>query len=58
MVGHEGEEGGDHNGNAVVDYGRELETEAFAKGGGGLDEDILAGKGGEDYLALVGPGLD
>ena len=58
LIGHEGEEGGDHDGDAMVDYGGELETEAFAKGSGGLNEDILAGEGGEDYVALVRPGLN
>lgn len=57
MIRHEGEERGDHDGDAMVDDGGELETEAFAEGGGSLDEDILAGECGEDYIALVWPGL-
>jgi len=38
----------------MVYYGGKLEAEAFAKGGGCLDEDIAAFEGGGDDLALVG----
>ena len=56
LVFHEGQERGDDDGDAMVDYGRELEAEALAKGGGRLDEDIAAFEGGGDDFALVGSG--
>lgn len=52
LVHHEGEQGGDDDGDAMVDDGGKLEAEGFAKGGGGLDEDVGAGKSSFDDLFL------
>ena len=56
LIFHQSKERGDNDGDAMVDYGGQLETQRFAEGGGGLYEDIVAVEGGGDDFSLVRSG--
>ena len=55
LIFHKGKKRRNDDGNAMVYHGRKLKAERFSKGGGSLDEDIVAFECGGDDFALVRP---